>query len=360
MALTHRGGAMIAIVTVLVALSLAAVLLRILARYRRRVRFGMDDYLCFLSAILLLGMLVELVLWVLIGGNGSHQADLSEETIQNFYKIFLANQFTYFALSPLTKISFVCFYRRVFTIPSFQWTSLVMNMIIALWGAAIFVACGLQCRPLSAYWDHTITGTCFDSTKFIIVNQVFNVLVDFAILALPIPMIWNLQRSWQDKLALNGVFAIGGIVCLASIYRIVVLFWIDPADVTYTVYKATLWTHIEPSIGLTCSCLPIIRGLFPQFKLSGARQDNAAYYVPTDRTDTSISQIPLSAAKSPASEKFFAFKLEERADRSLSLSRSPRDISSFQSPPSPLAIEVRTEIDVVQNSGQSIRSHNQV
>ena len=38
-----------------------------------------------------------------------------------------------------------------------------------------------------------------------------------------------------------------------------------------TVYQATLWTHIEPSVGLICSCLPIIRGLFPSFSLPGTR-----------------------------------------------------------------------------------------
>jgi hypothetical protein len=53
---------MIATVTTLVALSIVAVILRILARNKRRVRFGMDDYLCFISAILLLAMHIELVL----------------------------------------------------------------------------------------------------------------------------------------------------------------------------------------------------------------------------------------------------------------------------------------------------------
>ncbi|KAL4765082.1 uncharacterized protein BDW70DRAFT_147371 [Aspergillus foveolatus] len=304
-------------------------------------------------------MHIELVLWVVIGGNGSHQADLSEKTMQNFFKIFLANQFTYFALSPAVKISIVCFYRRVFAIQTFQWTSFAINTLIALWGAAIFIACGLQCRPLNAYWDHTIVGHCFDSNKYIIVNQVFNVLMDFVILALPIPMIWNLQRSWQDKLALNGVFAVGGVVCLASIYRIVVLFWINPADITYTVYEATLWTHIEPSIGLICACLPIIRGLFPQFKLSAGRVDNATYYGRTYQTNTSTSHTPLSPSlKSPLSEKFFAHQLEEiRSNKAPSLPATSQDNSEFyQGSLSPFAIEVRTEIDV-ENSGQSVRSY---
>ncbi len=53
---------MVATVTVLVGLSILAVCFRVAARYKRRVRFDIDDYLCFLSAILLLAMLVELIL----------------------------------------------------------------------------------------------------------------------------------------------------------------------------------------------------------------------------------------------------------------------------------------------------------
>ncbi|KAL4786632.1 hypothetical protein BJX76DRAFT_354991 [Aspergillus varians] len=344
MTLTSRGAEMIATVTVLVGVSITAVFLRVFARYKRRVNFGIDDCLCFLSVILLLAMLVELILWVLIGGNGSHQRDLDEETIKNFYKIFLANQFTYFVLSPVIKISIICFYRRVFTVRPFQWTSFAINTLIAVWGVAIFLACALQCRPLNSYWDHTIKGSCFDSNKFIIVNQVFNVIMDFVILALPIPMIWNLQRAWQDKLALNGVFALGAFVCFASIYRIVVLFWISPTDTTFTVYQATLWTHIEPSIGLICSCLPIIRGLFPKLKLSGSRKSTAPCYIKTDLTG---SHLGLSSARSPASE---FFKLE---DKSVSRSTTSTAVPSL----GPLDIQVRTDINIVQACRESVRLH---
>ncbi|KAL2870082.1 uncharacterized protein BJX67DRAFT_378628 [Aspergillus lucknowensis] len=342
MALTRRGGEMIAAVTVLVGLSITAVFLRVFARFRRRVSLGVDDYLCFASVILLLAMLIELILWVLIGGNGAHQT-----------QIFLANQFTYFILSPAIKISIVCFYGRVFTVKPFQWASFAINTLIAAWGAAIFLACALQCRPLNSYWDNSVPGTCFDSNKFIIVNQVFNVIMDFVILALPVPMIWNLQRAWQDKLALNGVFALGGFVCFASIYRIVVLFWIDPADITYTVYQATLWTHIEPTIGLICSCLPIIRGLFPRLKLSGSRKATAPYYINTNITS---SQYGLSSAKSPALE---FFKLEDKSSLSPSTTRSATGTTTYTtSAPGrgPLDIQVRTDIDVEQ-SGESLHPH---
>ncbi|KAG0154559.1 hypothetical protein PDIDSM_127 [Penicillium digitatum] len=93
---------------------------------------------------------------------------------------------------------------------------------------------------LMEYWDHSIEETGLDAQKFIIVNQANNVLMDLVILVLQIPVIWNLRRVWQDKLALNGVFALGAFVCFASINRIVALFWIILTDPAFTVYQTTL------------------------------------------------------------------------------------------------------------------------
>lgn len=59
---TSRGAEMIAIVSVLVALAFLAVLMRVFARFKRQVRFGLDDYLCFFSIIVLFSMLIELAL----------------------------------------------------------------------------------------------------------------------------------------------------------------------------------------------------------------------------------------------------------------------------------------------------------
>lgn len=252
-------------------------------------------------------------------------------------KIFLANQFTYFALCPLIKISIICFYRRVFTIPVFQHISFGLNCLIGSWGTAIFIACAVQCRPLRAYWDHSVPGKCFDGQLFIIVNQVFNVVMDFVILGLPVPMIWGLQRNWRDKLALNAVFAIGAFVCFASIYRIVTLFWMHPQDATYTIYQASLWTHIEPSVGLICSCLPIIRGLFPKFKIQSSRTRNSVpYYI---NTALSKTQFTMSSPKSPASDYMM---MEDRLASGKG-DQSPNYLG-------PMDITVRTDIEIAQDS----------
>ena len=71
---------MIEIVSVLVALCLISLVLRVFARIRRRVGFGVDDYLSMLSMVLLIGMLIELIFckycstdWNLFHPNGYHR-----------------------------------------------------------------------------------------------------------------------------------------------------------------------------------------------------------------------------------------------------------------------------------------------
>lgn len=53
---------MIVIVAVLVGLGFITTVLRVFARLKRRVGFGIDDYLAFGAMFLLIGMLIELVL----------------------------------------------------------------------------------------------------------------------------------------------------------------------------------------------------------------------------------------------------------------------------------------------------------
>lgn len=98
---------MIEIVSVLVSLCLISVVARMVARYRRRVGFGIDDYLSLLSMVLMIAMLIELILcklfhllcacvylrsWLIIpgcsiGGNGTHVNLLDTKTLMNYWKV---------------------------------------------------------------------------------------------------------------------------------------------------------------------------------------------------------------------------------------------------------------------------------
>lgn len=63
---------------------------------------------------------------------------------------------------------------------------------------------------MQAFWNTTMTRTCINSTNFYIGITVPNIVFDVMTVILPIHQIWRLQMDKEKKLALTGVFLLGG------------------------------------------------------------------------------------------------------------------------------------------------------
>lgn len=100
----------------------------------------------------------------------------------------------------------------------------------------------------------TILGTC-------------NVLTDFIILFLPIYPLWQLQRPFKQKLEIMGMFLLGGFVCLASIYRAIVVHQMSRYDPTWEDNPIMWWTIIELSTAIISACLPTMRPIYMRLGL---------------------------------------------------------------------------------------------
>lgn len=110
------------------------------------------------------------------------------------------------------------------------------------WAIAAFTSNILQCTPISFFWDKQQPGHCIPNALILIgmTNGVLSFVGDLVILALPVPMIWSLQINIRRKIALNGIFLIGGFVCLTSIFRFVALAHINTKDITCKSSQATI------------------------------------------------------------------------------------------------------------------------
>ena len=88
------------------------------------------------------------------------------------------------------------------------------------WGnlVAIVLVCCLQCRPLPALWDATISGVCIDFSYFSVFNSAFNFVLDAMILLSPLPLIMRLNLSTNKRVLLAANFTLGGglVVCSHS------------------------------------------------------------------------------------------------------------------------------------------------
>jgi len=84
------------------------------------------------------------------------------------------------------------------------WTVVLLYFVVNLL-VAIF-----ECTPVAFYWDKSITGgTCINQNQFYRWNGVANLLIDFMILTLSIPMIWRLNLAFRQKVSLSGIFLLG-------------------------------------------------------------------------------------------------------------------------------------------------------
>jgi len=120
-----------------------------------------------------------------------------------------------------------------------------------------------SCHPVQYYWDKSIPGgTCINinSLSYGITGAGF--ITDLMVLLLPLPSLWNLQMQSSRKLAIMGIFVLGGFCCVAAIIRLPLLLSMNQSDLTWTAVEAGLWINVECNLGIVCACLPVMKPLF--------------------------------------------------------------------------------------------------
>ena len=96
-----------------------------------------------------------------------------------------------------------------------------------------------------------------------------NMVSDFSILILPMPLVWSLQLDRAKKLKVMGIFGVGILACAASIirlYYLVKLLYL-PVESTYDlllVCRIGVWAYVFPPLSM------------PNRSLSGPKSENIA------------------------------------------------------------------------------------
>ncbi|KAL8961642.1 MAG: hypothetical protein Q9193_001837 [Seirophora villosa] len=83
-----------------------------------------------------------------------------------------------------------------------------------LWGISTFIAAVFQCTPVSYLWTQfsgKTKGKCVDFTALLIATAAVNIFTDVAVLVLPMPMVWKMKIQKAQKLAVSGIFLLGGL-----------------------------------------------------------------------------------------------------------------------------------------------------
>lgn len=72
-----------------------------------------------------------------------------------------------------------------------------MVLIFAYYFSAT-IATLLTCIPIKRNWNKKIPGKCINNLVFIYINAGANIVIDFLVVGLPLPVIAQLQRNRKE------------------------------------------------------------------------------------------------------------------------------------------------------------------
>ncbi|OBT70378.1 hypothetical protein VE03_00115 [Pseudogymnoascus sp. 23342-1-I1] len=155
---------------------------------------------------------------------------------------FFLAQIFYKIVVTLNKVSLLLFYLRIFPSKSFQFLTWIGLAIVGATGITFIAGTIWQCHPLPYFWDWRIKGgDCIRSAPWWQSYSAIQIATDVFILVLLIPSLASLSLKLRHKLALIGVSALGGFVCIATIVRPTTLASSAGKDPTYNPIPATNW-----------------------------------------------------------------------------------------------------------------------
>ncbi|KAH6680193.1 hypothetical protein B0J14DRAFT_259981 [Halenospora varia] len=247
------------ILTVLIAISIPFIILRILSRVLVAKQLWWDDWTLAVASVLLL---VTLAIEIPMAqkGYGRHIWNLNPPDIPVLQKLFFITQIFYIFVQVLTKVSLLICFLRIFPQRWFQITTKVSIIAILLHGVIFVFVIAFQCVPVRSIWDPTVPAKCLNKTAIIFSGSAFSIVEDLLILLLPIPCIKHLNLKVGKRIIVGVMFSLGSFACITSMIRLKHLIGFgDFTDSSWDNMDTSIWSSIEIATAVICACLPALR-----------------------------------------------------------------------------------------------------
>jgi hypothetical protein len=118
---------------------------------------------------------------------------------------------TYIISLTLTKISIVLQYFRFFANPIVRGACWATIIVVACYGIAAVVTTAFICQPLDAFWDSKVEAHYINTEAFYVAQSVLNIITDFTILMIPLPLLWTLKLTPKKRMQVGLMFAVGAL-----------------------------------------------------------------------------------------------------------------------------------------------------
>ncbi|ODO00090.1 hypothetical protein I350_06715 [Cryptococcus amylolentus CBS 6273] len=241
-------------------------------------RYTLDDWFAVAAWVFSMGVSVS----VMIGaqaGLGKMDSVLSDYQSESQKKAIYAFTIFYNLALSTTKTAILILYVRMAAAHFFlRWASIATMAVVNMAGTALVLVMIFRCHPVSA--AYTDGGTCMNLISIFLSSSPVNILTDFAILLLPLPILTRLRMEFRQKVVLVATFIVGGFVTVVDVVRVVYLqnalkdefasgnsnalsttSGESSKNYGYHISYSLLWSSIEVSVGLMCCCVLVLKPL---------------------------------------------------------------------------------------------------
>ncbi|KAF2087061.1 hypothetical protein K490DRAFT_1925, partial [Saccharata proteae CBS 121410] len=226
---------------------------------QRMRNFGKDDTFMFIAWLCSLGFAAASyvsVRW----GVGLLTNDAPPEWATSAIKAVYAIEIFYYLSLYFIKMSLLFLYLRLSSSQKTTrfWKSTVVTMVlVTLHFLSTVVVFSIQCVPMEKYWNPTVPGFCISITAFFYSTNIFTIITDVVILALPISTLWQVQRPRKQRLAIVGAFLVGGVSTVASCIRLYsVRIYTESHEPMRDAAPINTWSFVEINLGIVCASAP--------------------------------------------------------------------------------------------------------
>ncbi|MCJ1342805.1 hypothetical protein MMC31_000994 [Peltigera leucophlebia] len=262
-----RGPIIIIVGSILIALMMSFVVVRIYIKTCINRKVHWDDLTCVLAT---LGAIVYFVasVYVVKGKVGTHQWNVRLPDILS-HRFLLPGYLTTVLVPPFmlfAKITFFLLYLQLFR-P-------IIALRFCIYAGMIFtVGFYASATVVQFYFDTPRRGETFLShqlgplgkkaLKLSVPLAAVGVIIDFYILVVPIVAVLQLQMAKKRKIGLCLVFGTGSIACISSVLSLYYRILLDRSnDYTWSTFPVILLALVEMCVGVICSCMPAFSSMF--------------------------------------------------------------------------------------------------
>ncbi|KAI0189042.1 hypothetical protein F4808DRAFT_445798 [Astrocystis sublimbata] len=255
---------------VLIAFTSACLILRLFTNYYRRKALSGPDWFCIVATIVF-NVYCGLIIQFIFNESQFHAFDLDltlgATEVTNLLRFAFITEILFTIGITAIKLSILWFYYTLFSInrqlnPIIKATAV---LVVAWFFAAILVLV-LQCNPVSAFWEHFLQPPyCLETPRVLLGYEISNLFIDVAVLCIPVTTVWQLQIPVTKKLSILGIFLLGTVTCIASIFRLTAI-W-NPPNVmeNFDFGQTYVWTTLQLGLAIITCCLPTYAPLIPLF-----------------------------------------------------------------------------------------------